>query len=98
MNYIALGERVRKSRKEMKLSQASLASHVEISTSFLGHVERGTRKASLETLVRLANALHVSVDALLVDSLGEALHFQPITVEEWSMIIAILKRYTSTPI
>jgi len=82
----------------MKLSQVNLASQIEISTSFLGHIERGTRKASLETIVRLANALHVGMDALLIDSLGEALHFQPITVEEWSMIIDILKRYTSIPI
>jgi len=95
MNYIALGERVRKSRKEMKLSQARLAFQVEISTSFLGHIERGTRKASLETIIRLANALHVGLDALLVDSLGKALHFQPITMEEWEMIKAILMRYTS---
>ena len=35
----------------------------------MGHVERGTRKASLETLVALSNALGVGVDYLLAGSL-----------------------------
>ena len=34
-----------------------------------GHIERGTRKASLETMVSIANALGVSADTLLQDSL-----------------------------
>ena len=34
-----------------------------------GHIERGTRKASLETTVDIANALGVSTDMLLQDSL-----------------------------
>ena len=37
----------------------------DISLSFLGHIERGTRKLSVETLCRLAKALHCSFDALL---------------------------------
>lgn len=44
-----------------------------ISLSFLGHIERGTRKASLETLIAIANVLLVSVDALLQDSLDASI-------------------------
>ncbi len=69
MDYIALGKHVRTSRLSRRWTQEMLAEQVGISVSFLGHIERGTRKASLETLVSLANTLNVSVDALLRDSL-----------------------------
>lgn len=69
MDYVALGKRVRRERKAHHLTQAQLAKQLELSVSFLGHVERGTRKASLETLVAIANALNISVDSLLSESL-----------------------------
>lgn len=72
MDYIALGKRIRKQRKSAKLTQAGLADKVGLSPSFLGHVERGNRKASLETVVAIANTLHVSVDMLLSESLDIA--------------------------
>ena len=40
---------------------------------FRGHVERGTRKASLETLVSMANVLNVSLDYLLAGSLNNSI-------------------------
>ena len=62
MDYIDLGRRVRKQRVSLDWTQEQLAEKVGVSTSFVGHVERGSRKASLETRVALANALHVGVD------------------------------------
>ena len=35
----------------------------------MGHIERGTRKASIDTLVEIANAMKVSTDYLLVGNL-----------------------------
>ena len=69
MDYMDLGKRVRKQRQLIGLTQQELADLVGVSTSFVGHVERGTRKASLETLVALSNALGVGVDYLLAGSL-----------------------------
>lgn len=69
MDYTDLGRRIRKQRLQMGWTQEMLAERVNVSTSFIGHVERGTRKASLETLVSLANALSVSIDYLLSGSL-----------------------------
>lgn len=65
INYSMLGEQVRRLRKKSGLSQEQLAEACDISTSFLGHIERGTRKMSLETLVVLAEALCVTPDTLL---------------------------------
>ena len=69
MDYESLGMRIRRARKAAGMTQADLAEKLGISTSFLGHIERGTRKASLETVVGIANALNVSTDLLLQDSL-----------------------------
>lgn len=70
MDYVDLGRRVRRQRSVLGWTQAQLAEHIGVSTSLVGHVERGSRKASLETLVALANALGVSLDYLLSSSLA----------------------------
>ncbi len=69
MDYKDLGTRVRAMRRQMGLTQEELAEKLGISASFLGHIERGTRVASLETLVSLCNVLHVSPMYLLAASL-----------------------------
>lgn len=72
MDYIDLGRRIRKQRSLHGWTQEALAERVNVSTSFVGHVERGTRKASLETLVAIANVLDVSLDYLLAASMNNS--------------------------
>lgn len=71
MDYQDLGQRIRKLRREHDLTQEELAELVGISPSFMGHVERGSRVASLETLVALCNVLKVSPGYLLEGSLQD---------------------------
>lgn len=73
MLYRGLGKRIRQQRTLAKMTQEKLAEAAGISLSFLGHIERGTRKASLDTLVRICNALKVSPRLLLQDSLEDDL-------------------------
>ena len=73
MQYDKLGERVRQQRVLAKMTQEKLAEKAGISLSFLGHIERGNRKASLETIVAICNALKVSPNLLLQDSLDDDL-------------------------
>ena len=63
--YEALGKRIRAQRKQMKMTQEELAEKAEISNSFLGHIERGTRKLSVDTLVKICDALQCSADDIL---------------------------------
>ncbi len=63
--YTSIGRRIRRLRKRRRWTQAELAERADISTSFLGHIERGSRKLSVETLNRIALALNCSADALL---------------------------------
>ena len=53
VDYKDLGRRVRALRRAAHLTQEELAEQVGISASFMGHVERGSRVASLDTLVAL---------------------------------------------
>lgn len=65
INYAAIGAQIRRRRRELRLTQDELAEMADIAPSFLGHIERGTRKPSVETLVRLAEALNVCLCALI---------------------------------
>lgn len=73
MRYDKLGVRIRQQRVLAKMTQERLAEKAGISLSFLGHIERGSRKASLETIVNICNALKISPSLLLQDSLDDDL-------------------------
>lgn len=68
INYKALGERIRSSRKKKGLSQERLSELCAISTAHVGHIERGTRIPSLETLFKISKELDISMDYLFFDS------------------------------
>lgn len=68
IDYKSLGERIRLSRKKTGLSQEKLSELCGISTAHVGHIERGTRIPSLETLFRISKELDVSMDYLFFDS------------------------------
>lgn len=65
VDYVAIGQRVRGLRRGMMLTQEELAGRAGITASFLGHVERGSRVMSLETLMALCSALSVTPNNLL---------------------------------
>lgn len=69
INYQLLGKQIRRIRTQQNLSQASLAELVDCSTAFISRIENGKKKLSLDLLVALANALCVTTDAFLIDSL-----------------------------
>ena len=71
INYQLVGQRVKQLRNKKHLTQEQLAEACNISTSYLGHIERGSKKLSLETAVKIAQCLHVSVDALVIDGVLE---------------------------
>ena len=72
MDYIDLGLKIRQLLRQKSMTQEQLAEMAGISPSFLGHIERGTRVASVDTLVALCNALEVTPDYLLSASLNQS--------------------------
>ena len=65
LNYSELGAQIRSQRKQKGLSQAIVAHIVGISTSYYGHIERGTRVATLDTFVKIMDILDMSADRVL---------------------------------
>lgn len=100
MDYRKLGIRVRQQRELNDLTQGELARKVGVSTSFIGHIERGEKKASVETVVALCNALEISPSVLLQDSLSDAviqsqLAFDADNQDLMKGIMQVLREHTS---
>ena len=62
--HAALGEAVRQLREQAGLSQEALADRAGTDLTQLGGVERGTRNATYEYLVRLAKSLDTTVSEI----------------------------------
>lgn len=71
MDYVALGIRVKNKRLENNMTQEQLAEAVDISAVYVGQIERGDRHMTIDTLVKIANVLQVSIEELLKDSTRE---------------------------
>ena len=59
-------ENVKYYRKQLKLTQESLAKLSGVSTNYIGEIERTGRKATLETIEEVANGLNIDPSLLLV--------------------------------
>ena len=64
-NIKALGQRIKKARKEKGLLQVDLAVRVGISSGYVGSIEQGLRYPSLKVLQKLAKTLSISISDLL---------------------------------
>ena len=71
LDYQALGARIRKARMHKGLSQEKLAEECSLSPSHIGHIERGTRIPSLETIHAISCLLDASLDELVLGALVE---------------------------
>lgn len=68
LDYKAIGKRIKIARIKADLTQERLAEMVEISPTHMSNIETGITRVSLTAIVSLANALSVTVDDLLCDS------------------------------
>lgn len=72
LNYVEIGKRIKIARIRIGISQENLAELVNLSPSHMSNIETGTTKVSLTAIVKIANALSVTVDDLLCDNLIRA--------------------------
>lgn len=81
-----LGERLKKLREEIKLSQLELAEYLNISQQALSKWENNLTQPDIETLITLSNKFDVSIDYLLGKSdnrnSNNGLHTKTITDDE----------------
>ena len=67
INNPDIGIIIRRQREYAGMTQEQLGEACGLSASFVGHIERGSRKLSVESLYKVASVLHVSTDYLLFD-------------------------------
>ncbi|MFO7612430.1 MAG: helix-turn-helix transcriptional regulator [Clostridia bacterium] len=67
--YNLLGKRIKEQRRKLDITQEKLSELCNLSPSYIGIIERGEKKVSVETLIKIANVLGVSADYLLGDSI-----------------------------
>lgn len=62
-----VGRKIRNYRKRCWLTQEELAEKADLSYKYVGEVERGCVNVSLDSLVRIAKALHVRLRDIVRD-------------------------------
>jgi transcriptional regulator with XRE-family HTH domain len=65
---VQFGSAVRRIRRQLRWSQAQLATRSQLSLTYVGEVERGTKSPSLLTVFRIAKAVHMSGAELLAEA------------------------------
>ena len=66
INYVLLGSRVKEKREEKGLTQEQLSEATSLSSVHISYIESAKRKPSLGALLRICNALDITMDDLLV--------------------------------
>lgn len=69
MKLDTIGKNIRKFREIKKLRQEDLAEKTDLTTNYIGMIERGEKIPSLETFINILNSLSVSADMVLSDVL-----------------------------
>jgi len=67
INYIEIGNRIRIQRENFDMSRETLSELINLSPYFLGQIERGQRKMSINTLIKVSECLHISIDYLIFE-------------------------------
>lgn len=59
---VVFGNRLKELRQLNKLTQAQLAEKIDMSTNFIGMVERGERNTTTEKIFHIAKVLNLSLE------------------------------------
>ena len=65
LDYPAIARRIKYARKQAGMTQAELAERIDISTNAVAKLENDLMTPSLQTLVNIANTLHMDFNVLL---------------------------------
>ena len=89
LDYVSIGRRIKKYRIDLGLKQSQLVERSGVEPSNISHIERAATKVSLPTLVNIANALEVSLDEIVYDSLIKNEH---ISIKEINELLVDCER------
>lgn len=89
IDYKSIGRNIKEFRIKKGLTQVKLGEKSGVEPSNISHIERGATKVSLPTLVSIANALGVSLDEIVYESLTKNEH---IAIKEINELISDCER------
>ena len=89
---VDFGDRLRKLRKERKLTQKELATLVGVKNSVISFYEVGDRTPSLEVLIKLSKALRISTDVLLGIEKSETIDISGLSEKDKQYIQSLVDR------
>lgn len=72
IDYISIGRHIRSRRRALNITQEKLAEIISVTPVHISRIETGSASPSLQTLVDICNALDITVDDLMQDSLPAA--------------------------
>ena len=65
LDYSVIGNRIRKSRLDKKMTKEKLAEALNVSVAFISRIERGTTHVNLKRLSEICNLLDISEGYLI---------------------------------
>lgn len=65
IDYGVIGERLKRARKNKKLTQEQLAEKIDVSIAFLSRIERGSSQINLKRLSQICDLLDVTEGEIL---------------------------------
>lgn len=65
VDFKDVGDRIRTEREKLQISRDKFAEILNLSSFFVGQIERGERKMSISTLISVSECLHTSIDYLI---------------------------------
>ena len=70
-DLIMIGKRIKEARNNKNLTQAQLAELIDVSTSYLGMMERALGHVSLENIIKISNVLEMPIAFFVQDSIAQ---------------------------
>ena len=64
---VEIGNKIRIQRENFDMSRGTLSEVINLSPYFLGQIERGQRKMSINTLIKISECLPISIDYLIFE-------------------------------
>ena len=99
IDLIGLGNRITRMRMTKKMTQFELAEMTGLSEVYIGYIERGKRRAALDTYIKIVNALGYTLDDLIGEyltsqdtvSLNLKELLEDCRIEERKLILRLIK-------
>lgn len=94
IDYKLIGERIKKRRKTLGMTQDALAEHLNVSIGYVSQVERGITKISLDLLGAISTVLDCDIAGLITESaINSGEYMEAEIISELKKLDAKKKKY-----